>query len=370
MNKKDRLLTYLLTPLSWIYGAVTWARNKMFDIGWLPQQEFDVPVVSVGNITVGGTGKTPHVEYIVGQLACDYNIAVLSRGYKRKTKGFIVANSKSTPDLIGDEPMQIYQKYGMRIKVAVCENRREGIRRLLEAYPQINLVVLDDAFQHRYVKPKVSVLLMDWQRPVYKDHMLPLGRLRESIMGIYRADMIVMTKCPDNMTPLDVRLARKHLNLMDFQHMFCSRYNYGALLPVFSEDRPYNVSLDQLTRDDGVLLLTGVARPRSFVRHFKMYDFRKKVFHFPDHHDFTRRDVEEIQARFDKLEGQRKIIVTTEKDAIRLQHNPYYPQSLKLCTYYIPIGVQMLPSDDGEFMPVLREAIDRRPNLWDGEGPA
>lgn len=361
-NVKDKILTGVLTPLSWIYGGVVWVRNKLFDFNILKQEEFDVPVVCVGNITVGGTGKTPTVEYIVSNLASVYNIAVLSRGYKRHTKGFIIANSKSTPDIIGDEPLQIYQKYGMKIKVAVCEDRRVGIRRLLEEYPQIDLIVLDDAFQHRFVKPKVSVLLMDYSRPVFKDHLLPLGRLRESPIAINRADMVVVTKCPEEMTPLAVRLVRKELDLMSYQKLFFSRYYYGGLMPVFSDDAPYHASLASLGPDDTVLLLTGVAHPRYFVRHFKQYSFKKKVFHFPDHHDFTRHDVEDIEQRFKSLPGKRRIIVTTEKDAVRLAHNPYYPQHLKPFTYYLPIAVNMVNLEgETEFIPALKAAIEETP---------
>ena len=145
---KDKLLTYVLTPLSWIYGACVYLRNKMFDANILKQKEFDIPVVSVGNITVGGTGKTPHVEYIVSRLSGSFNIGVLSRGYKRKTRGFIMANSKSSPDSIGDEPYQIWHKFGGVVKVAVCEKRTEGIRELSRLHPELDLIVLDDAFQH------------------------------------------------------------------------------------------------------------------------------------------------------------------------------------------------------------------------------
>ena len=149
---KDKIMVGFLTPLSWLYGFGTWIRNWMFDSKILKEEEFDIPIVGVGNITVGGTGKTPHVEYIVTHLASDLKMAVLSRGYKRKTKGFVLANSKSTPDLIGDEPFQIYQKFGMKVHVAVCENRREGIRELIRLYPDLQLIVLDDSIQHRWVK--------------------------------------------------------------------------------------------------------------------------------------------------------------------------------------------------------------------------
>ena len=364
----DRILTYVLTPLSWLYGAATWTRNKLFDYGVLKQEEFDVPVVSIGNITVGGTGKTPHVEYIVSQLSGLYHIAVLSRGYKRRTRGFIVANSKSTPEIVGDEPLQIYQKFGSRIKVAVCESRREGIRRLIETYPNLDLIILDDAFQHRYVKPKVSIMLMDYRRPVYKDNLLPLGRLRESPRCIDRADMVVVTKCPDEVTPLDLRIVRKRLDLMSDQKLFFSRYIYGNLKPVFAEEAPPRINLEVLNPTDTVLLLTGVANPRDFIRHFKNYAFKRKVAHYPDHHDFSRRDITDIDNTFNKLKGERKLIVTTEKDAVRLLHNPYFPAYLKACIYYLPIAVSMISGgDDGEFVHVLRESIDRKPNPWDGE---
>lgn len=352
----------LLTPLSWIYGAVTGVRNWLFDQKILKEVEYDVPVVCVGNITVGGTGKTPHVEYILEHMAYDYKIAVLSRGYKRKTKGFVLANSHSTPELIGDEPFQMYQKFGRLTHVAVCESRRKGIEELLRLYPELQLIVLDDAFQHRWVKPKVSVLLMDYHRPVYEDKLLPLGRLRESKMAVNRADMVIVTKCPDEIQPLDFRLKKKDLNLLPYQKLFFSRFDYGALKPVFPEDSPYKASLSQLTDKDGVLLLTGIANPRYFVRHFKKYPFKAKVDHFPDHHDFTRDDIERIIRKFKNVPGVRKIIVTTEKDAVRLMHNPYFPQSLKPFTFYLPVTVEMVEAiDDSEFIPALRSALKLPP---------
>lgn len=344
---KDRLIQYVLTPFSWIYGACVWVRNKMFDIGLLPEVSYDIPVVSVGNITVGGTGKTPHVEYIVSQLAGRYRTAVLSRGYKRKTKGFIEANHKSTPEQIGDEPMQIYNKFGMIAKVAVCENRRKGISELMKAYPDLELIILDDGFQHRWVKPKVSILLTDFSRPFYRDKLLPLGRLRESRHSINRADMVVVTKCPETLSPIDYRLIKGDLDLMAFQKLYFTRYEYGQLQPVFADDAPYSASLSSLTQDDAVFLITGIARPRYFVRHFRSYPFKVKVDHFPDHHDFSRADIEEIKQKYNNLKGYRKIIVTTEKDAVRLSCNPYFPRELKPFTFYLPISVKPDPGIEG-----------------------
>ncbi|MDE6409427.1 MAG: tetraacyldisaccharide 4'-kinase [Muribaculaceae bacterium] len=354
-----KLMTYLLKPLSWVYGGITSLRNWMFDHDILTQEEFDVPVVSVGNITVGGTGKTPHVEYILSMLSMDYNIAVLSRGYKRKTKGFILANAHSTPDSIGDEPLQIYRKYGMKVKVAVCESRRKGIKELLRQFPDLQLILLDDGFQHRYVKPKISILLMDFARPIYEDNLLPLGRLRESAHQVGRADIVVVTKCPEELPPLEYRLITKKLDLMAFQRLYFSRFSYGQLTPVFQDDEPYNVSLSGLTERDGVFLVTGIANPRTFVRHFKNYPFKVKVAHFSDHRDFTRDDIQLIKDRFRTLTGERKIIVTTEKDAVRLMYNPYFPSELKKLIYYLPVTVKMEPViDDGDFIGDLRKDIE------------
>lgn len=351
----------LLTPPSWIYGGVTWLRNLLFNKGVLHETEFDIPIIGVGNITVGGTGKTPHVEYIVSHLASRYNTAVLSRGYRRKTRGFIEANSKSTPGQIGDEPLQIYQKFGSVAKVAVCESRVKGIGELLRIYPDLELIILDDSFQHRWVKPKVQVLLTDYSRPFYKDRMLPLGRLRESRHNVGRADMVVVTKCPVNLQPLDFRIKTKELDLMKYQKLFFSRYEYGALHPVFADNAPYQASLSQFTGDDAVLLVTGVARPRYFVRHFRDYPFRVRVETFPDHHDFTRSDIQKIRKKFNELPGRRKIIVTTEKDAVRMACNPYFPRELKPFTFYIPVSVSIGNDITGEnFITELVKAIESR----------
>lgn len=359
-TSKDKLMIAILTPLSWIYGLVTGVRNWLFNSKILKEEEFDVPVVGVGNITVGGTGKTPHVEYIVSRLSFDMHVAVLSRGYKRKTKGFVLANPKSTPDLIGDEPFQIYQKLGSRAKVAVCENRRHGIRELMRLFPELELIVLDDSFQHRWVKPKVSVLLTDYNRPFYKDHLLPLGRLRETPRQVNRADVVIVTKCPEELLPINFRIISKELDLMKYQKLFFSRYEYGSLQPVFQDESPYRVSLGSLTANDSVLLLTGIAHPRYFVRYFRKFPFRVKVDHFPDHHDFSRDDILAISKKFKEMKGERKVIITTEKDAVRLMHNPYFPKELKPFTFYQPVEVRMINGlDDKDFIEELRVSVGK-----------
>ncbi len=371
-SAKSRIISYALTPASWLYGAVTGLRNKLYDWGVFHSATFDIPVVSVGNLSVGGTGKTPHVEYIVEYLSSTYKIAVLSRGYKRKTRGFVLASSLSTPDTIGDEPYQIYKKYGYRIKVAVCENRAKGIRELQSIDPDINLIVLDDAFQHRGVQPKVNVLLIDYGRPVYSDHLLPLGRLRENRQAMGRADMVVVTKVPAGVKPIDLRVMKKNLDLWAYQKLFFSRISYGELLPVFEQEARFTVRLDQLTRSDAALLVSGIANPRPFVRHFKKYPVRVRVSHFPDHHDFTRADLEAIAQAYENMKGARKLIITTEKDAVRLAHNPYFPEKLKPYIFFVPISVDMVEGlDDSDFISTLRQAINapgQRQNPASGAG--
>lgn len=359
-NQLHKILPYVLKPLSILYGMGTDVRNWLFDKRILPVEEFDVPVVSIGNLTVGGTGKTPHVEYVAGMLSTTYNIAVLSRGYKRKTKGFILANETSTPESIGDEPLQIYLKHGARVKVAVCESRSKGIKEILRQFPDTQMILLDDAFQHRYVKPKVNVLLMDYNRPVYEDNLLPYGRLRESCHQVNRADMVIVTKCPPGMSPLSFRLISKRLELMPYQSLYYSSYRYGELTPVFPHDHPYKVDLRELTSRDTVMLVTGIANPRGFVRHFKSYPFKVVVNHFADHHSFSRKDMEELVEKFKKMKGERKIIITTEKDAVRMAYNPYFPTFLKPSVFYIPITVAMVSeTDDNDLIGDLMKAIDK-----------
>lgn len=333
----------ILKPLSWIYGMVTAVRNKLFDWHIFKQHTFPVPVLVIGNLAVGGTGKTPHTEYIVDLLRKEYHIGVLSRGYRRRTKGFILADKRSTPAAIGDEPYQIYQKYGHDIRVAVCESRAKGIKELLRLDPRINLIVLDDAFQHRYVKPSTSIVLTEWHRPVYNDEMLPLGRLRESVRALLRTDIVIVTKCPTDIRPRDVSIIYDNLKLFPFQRLYFSHYRYGHLVSVFPDEVRYVPGLEWLNPDDAVLVVTGIANPRPLVRYIKGFKAKVNVVRFPDHHNFSRRDFNELAKAFNQLEGTHKYIVTTEKDSVRMANNPYFPPELKTSTFYLPIKVEFMP---------------------------
>ena len=360
LNKDQRksIMDALLTPFSWGYGAGVWMRNAAFNVGLLPQEEFDVPVVSVGNITVGGTGKTPHVEYIIEALYRRYHVAVLSRGYKRKTKGFILASNNMTPRDIGDEPYQIFTKYSGLITLAVCENRRKGIRELMRIDPDINLILLDDGFQHRYVKPKVNIVLVDYNHPPYEDKLMPLGTLREPARNVLRGDIVVVTKCPSDITAMDIGMVKKNLGLFPYQGLFFSNIRYADPVPVFPVQSPQLTSLQWLRDDDAVLCLTGIATPKPLVRYLRQSAASVKVMHFDDHHFFTRRDFTDIFKVYNSLEGKRKFIITTEKDAVRIMNNPYYPPMRRNCIFYIPMRVGFLEMESSNFIEELVKRIN------------
>ena len=358
MSARNVMSKMILLPCSKIYGAVTYMRNKFFDWCILKQHEFDVPVVVIGNLAVGGTGKTPHVEFILNQLRYSFHIAVLSRGYKRHTKGFVMASDKTTPRDIGDEAYQIYQKFHGDVVVAVCEERVTGINELLRLDPNINLILLDDAFQHRYVKPKASIVITEYNRPVFEDKMLPYGRLRESVRGLNRADIVVVTKCPDTIKQLDYRIYSKHLELYPFQDLFFSKYSYNNPVPLFPDRVKAFPYLDWLLETDTILAVAGIGNPRPFVRYLKSFRAKVKVNVFPDHHSYTRKDIELLLNRFNTMRGERKYIITTEKDAVRLVCNPYFPHDLKPYIFYLPIEVEFInPAGPTAFVEALRKLI-------------
>lgn len=351
---------FILLPLSKAYGFGVGVRNLMFKWHILKRRSFDIPVIAVGNLAVGGTGKTPHTEYIISLLRHNYHIGVISRGYKRKTKGFVLATSRSTPLDIGDEPYQIYQKFGKEVSVAVGENRCDAIDQLLKIDPQINLIVLDDALQHKYVKPTISVLLTEFNRPIFNDALMPLGRLRESTKAVYDADFVVVTKCPERLKPIEYRIFQNKLDLQAYQHLLFSRFEYLPLQPVFPEEVREPVNLGWLGEDDSILVVSGIANPRPLVRYLKSFGVRVKVKVFPDHHNFSRKDLDAISRRFDDLEGTTKIIVTTEKDSVRLANNPYFPQHLKRRIFYLPITVVFDPNTSANFDYELKKMIRDR----------
>lgn len=347
----------VLLPCSKLYGFITYMRNQFFDWKILPQHSFDVPVVVVGNLAVGGTGKTPHTEYIIEHLRHSFHIAVLSRGYKRKTKGFVLAAPETQPSEIGDESYQIYHKFDKKVIVAVCEDRVEGIKELLRLFPDINLVLLDDAFQHRYVKPTVSIVLTEYNRPLHKDKMLPYGRLREPLRGIMRANMVVATKCPDSMTDLSYTLFKKDLDLFPYQDVFFSKYSYQHLVPMFPDHSTSVPSLAWMEESDSVLAVAGVENPRPFIRYLKSFMPRVRVNIYSDHHAFSQKDMDVLLKRYETMPGHTRIMVTTEKDAVRMIANPNFPEKLKAVSYYLPVKVEFIQIGGLNFIDTLKKRI-------------
>jgi len=334
-----------LYPPAWIYGLIVSLRNKLFDWGVLPRETFSVPVISIGNITVGGTGKTPHTEYLINLLSKKYRVAVLSRGYKRRTKGFVLADENSTGAQIGDEPLQIHRKFP-KIVVAVDANRRRGIRNLLNLpeNQKPEVILLDDAFQHRYVKPSLSILLTDVNRPFYDDYLLPAGSLREKPENHKRAEVIICTKCPENFTSADCQIQAEKINLQPHQQLFFSSYRYKNLRPVFPETNPFKEDVtDRLNlENEAVLLVAGLADPSGLIQYVKKYTSDLQTIIYPDHHYFTQKDVQEITDFIRTTACRNKRVITSKKDAMRLADNPFISDEIKAFFYYLPIEVVML----------------------------
>lgn len=350
MNSTPKIRKALL-PLSFIYGLITNIRNRMFDWGIFTSTSFKVPVVCVGNITVGGTGKTPHTEYLIRILIqSGYKVAVLSRGYKRKSSGFILSDESSTPDKIGDEPYQMKKKFPQAI-VAVDGNRRRGIKRILEAHPDIDIVLLDDAFQHRWVQPGISILLMDYNRKVYEDKLLPAGSLREDVTEMERANIIIVTKSPKSLTPMEIRIISKYLEPRPHQQLFFTDFRYKNIHPVFPEvAKRSEISLANLSKEKtSILLVTGIASNVKMINDLKGYFHELIPLPFADHHHFKIRDINIIFKNFSEITNPEKFILVTEKDAVRLAHMTDMNEEVKASLYYIPIEVNFLQDQQQNF---------------------
>ena len=333
-----------LLPLSWLYGLGVGLRNRLFDLGVLPQQEFSIPVIDVGNITVGGSGKTPHVEYLVRLLRDKMKVAVLSRGYKRKSRGYVLASGETPMKDIGDEPFQMKRKFP-DIYVAVDKNRRKGISRLTEdeATRDVDVILLDDAYQHRYVKPGINILLVDYHRLIIYDKLLPAGRLREPMKGKNRADIVIVTKCPKDLKPMEFRVLTKALDLYPYQGLFFTCIDYDELKPVFNKTQ----SLPNMSSVN-VLLLTGIASPRQMELDLKNRCRSITPLSFGDHHQFNERDAARISEAFTQLPEPR-IIITTEKDASRLEATPALTSEVRQALYVLPIRVRFMLDQEENF---------------------
>ena len=342
----SRFLTYLLLPLSWLYAGVLAVRNWLYDQGWKPSVAFEpVPVISVGNLRVGGTGKTPHVAWLVAWLrARGQQPALLSRGYGRRTRGYRRATAADTAATIGDEPLQQFRQFGGAVPVVVSEDRVAGIGRLLGEEPALTAVVLDDAYQHRRVRPAFNILLTEQQRPFYQDFVLPAGRLRESRAGAGRADAVIVTKCDPalsaaartSITENVRRYARPGVPVL------FSCYDYGPPVPV-----PGPAAA---APGPDVVVLTGIAQPGPLLEHLAAAGYRVAAHHrYPDHHAFTPAEITALAAQL--RPGQ--CVLTTQKDAARLLEPALAASVADLPVFYIPITVRFLAAGDTQLAALL-----------------
>jgi tetraacyldisaccharide 4'-kinase len=336
----------LLLPFSVLYGWITFFRNKLFDWGLLASESFALPVICIGNLSVGGTGKTPHVEYLVRLYGEKYKIAILSRGYGRKTAGFRIAGPEDTVESMGDEPIQYYAKFHDVI-VAVDEERKRGIALLLEKYPDLELIILDDAFQHRSVKAGINVLLTDYHKPFFEDYILPAGRLRESRKGAQRADLIVVTKTPKIFSPITKRSYKEKINPRNDQPLYFSYLKFGSPVAMNPAAR-----LIKRKNFDGILMLTGIANPQPLENYLQGKCQELATLVFPDHHFYTPGDIAKVRETYNNIFAANKAIMTTEKDATRLKRPELSNELIDLPVYYIPVEV--------EFHPVDKELFDRQ----------
>lgn len=324
-----------LLPLSWLYGLAVSLRNELFALGILKERSFSIPVISVGNITVGGSGKTPHVEYLIRLLQDYIKVGVLSRGYKRKSHGYVLADDNSTMRDLGDEPYQIKQKFH-DIYVAVDKNRCNGITRLThdKATSNVGVILLDDAFQHRYVKPGLNILLVDYHRLIIYDRLLPAGRLREPLNGKQRADIVIITKCPRDLKPMEFRILTKAMALFPYQQLFFTTIDYGTPKALFSDK---TTSLNKYN----VLLVTGIASPEQMENDMKHKCRSLTSLAFEDHHLFNTKDEQRINNAFERLPSP-KIIVTTEKDSTRLVNLNGLTTEVRDAIFVLPIKVKFM----------------------------
>ena len=333
----------LLLPISFLYSIVLFLRHKLYDWKILKSKSYNIPNICVGNLNLGGTGKTPHIEYLTNLLSENYKIAILSRGYGRNTKGFILADESHTHHDIGDEPLQYFKKF-KDIKVAVDENRCEGMERLLQEENPPQVVLLDDAYQHRKIKPGLNILLTDYYDLYSKNHLVPAGNLRDIKKAAQRADIIVSTKSPNVITPYYRRDVENSLKPLPHQKIFYSYIEYLNFKP-FSKIS-YETDIKETKT---ALILCGIANTYSLEDYLKKkYNTISKI-KFNDHHSFTEKDIDMIIERYDSMIGKSKVIITTEKDAMRLINSSFVSRFDDIPVFVLPIRIKFHKEEGNSF---------------------
>lgn len=342
----------LLAPAACLYKLGVTFRHRLFDWGVLKSVRFDVPVICIGNITVGGTGKTPMAEMVIGYMLRTHSVALISRGYGRRTKGYREVRETDHYRDVGDEPLQIKLKYPETV-VVVCEKRVEGIHRLLQEHPEIDLVVMDDGFQHRYVEPKVNIVMIDATRPVQHDRMLPQGSLRDLPEMLHRAHYFVVTKCPEKMAPIDRRILRKVLVQVAYQRVYFTRFESFMPRPLYVDE----AAAEGLEPRRQVIALSGIGNPKPFLETLRQrYEVVAEVT-LDDHHVYRVRDMRQLAALLERYPGA--AIVTTEKDAVKLTNHDRIPESVRRNLYYVPINIAFIEDSATDLLQKLEEDVRR-----------
>ncbi|MBK0402962.1 tetraacyldisaccharide 4'-kinase [Adhaeribacter sp. BT258] len=328
-----KFLKWLLFPFALLYGGIMLLRNFLYDQGIFKSEQFDLPVISVGNLTVGGTGKTPHVEFLL-RLLKDYKTATLSRGYKRSTTGFVLANPSVSAATIGDEPFQYYLDFP-ETTVAVCEKRAEGIQQIQERKPETEVIILDDAFQHRAVMPNLNLLITDFYRRFDTDFMLPTGLLREPRWGAKRADAVIVSKCPENLLASEKQQLENGIKkyTKTATPVFFTSYHYGETVGFGAEK----------VCSKNVILVTGIANPQPLITYLLEAGYAiQEHLNWPDHHHYTQPDVEKMQQVSERFRPENVSILTTRKDAVKLMQPAFAGTVKQLPFFYVPIEVKFL----------------------------
>lgn len=359
-------ISYVLWPLTMWYAVGVAVRNFLYSTGLRRQEAPHITTIGVGNLCTGGSGKTPHVEYLLRLMSDKYPTAMLSRGYRRKSKGFVADDGSHDATLLGDEPAMIAAKFP-HVRVAVCENRVDGVKRLMDVQENLEtldntndqghtenqdkpelprLIILDDVYQHRRIKPNINILLTEFRHPYFHDRILPYGNLREFRSARNRASIVIVTKCPAVLNPVDKHNFISDLKLQNYQKIFFSYLKYGPLRTLDGKETDFD-----LRKMDGVLAMTGIAHPEPMIEELR-HSCKVQHLAFPDHHDYTKHDVARIREAFEAIRGERKIIITTQKDAMRL-----HGLTGELPVYVLPIEVAFHKEKDLDFDQIIESSV-------------
>ena len=344
-----QFLKFILIPVSFLYGFLISLRNLCYDKKIFKSRTFSLPVINVGNLTMGGTGKTPHIEYLVRLMKEKFRVATLSRGYGRKTKGYMLVSNPSSTSMVGDEPMQYHLKFP-DITVSVGEDRVAAIENLVRLMPKPEVILMDDAFQHRAVKPGLNILLIEHDSVMKKNYPLPSGTLREWKRGMKRADIIIVSKCPEILVPIERKRLAEHIVLQPHQKLFFSFFRYGDIVRLNNRQGSMLMGTNYyFEKRFTILLVTGIANPSGIAEFLKRKTDKLETIFFRDHHEFTVDDMRSITESFNNIANANKIIVTTEKDAMRLR-NPELEESTRgLPVFYLPVEVMFHHQDKDQF---------------------